>query len=75
MVHGLEAEYWQRVDFVYLNQYESENREIFDRYAMPGRPVFVFIDADGNEISRWFGSIPADEIRNILDSYLATLET
>lgn len=73
MVHRLEAEYWDKVDFIYLNQYDSANQRVFDRYGMRGRPVFALITPEGDEIIKWFGAKSEDEMRKILDDYLASL--
>lgn len=71
MVHRLEAEYWEKIDFVYLDQYDQNNSEIFTRYGLRGRPIFVLIEPDGTEVTRWFGALSEDQIREILDTYLA----
>ncbi len=71
MVHRLEAEFWGEIDFVYLDQYDTANREVFDRYGVLGRPTFILIDPDGTAVERWFGAIPEENIRAILTAYLA----
>ncbi|MBC8098029.1 MAG: hypothetical protein H7Y11_01180 [Armatimonadetes bacterium] len=73
MVHRLEAEYWERVDFVYLHQYDEANNAVFERYSMVGRPVFVLITPDGTEVTTWFGAKSEEEMRQILDDYLASV--
>jgi hypothetical protein len=55
IVHRLEDEYWGKIDFVYLEQFDQRNREIFHRYGLVGRPVFVLIEPDGTEVERGFG--------------------
>jgi hypothetical protein len=71
MVHRLEAEFWERIDFVYLDQYDQNNNAIFERYGLRGRPIFVLIEPDGTEVIRWFGARPEGEIRAALNEYLA----
>jgi hypothetical protein len=71
MVHRLEQDYWGKIDFVYLEQFDQRNREVFDRYALVGRPVFVLIEPDGTEVEKWFGARDEAEIRAVLDGYLA----
>lgn len=73
MVHRLEAEYWNKIDFVYLHQYDEDNYPIFEKYDMVWRPVFVLIAPDGTLITKWFGALPEAEIRKILDDYLASV--
>lgn len=70
VVHGLEAEYWGRVDFVYLDREDSANAAVTDRYSIRGQPVFILVAPDGSEVQRWFGSVSADDFRAALDGYL-----
>ena len=71
MVHGLEDEYWGQIDFVYLDTDESATRTVANEYAAYGQPVFVFIDAEGNQIAKW-RSMNEREMREAFDSYLAS---
>jgi thioredoxin-like negative regulator of GroEL len=71
-VHGLEAEYWGRIDFVYLDIDDGANRNIMRQYGFTSQPLFVLIAPDGTEIQRWFGYINGDELRQALDTYLNT---
>jgi hypothetical protein len=70
MVHRLEAAYWEQIDFVYLDQHDRGNSAIFERYGLRGRPIFVLIEPDGTEITRWFGALSETAIREKLDTYL-----
>lgn len=74
MVHRLEAEYWGKVDFVYLNQLDRNNQSVFDRYGLFGRPNFVLIEPDGTEVVQFFGARPEYELRALLDGYLEGAE-
>ena len=71
IVHGLEAEYWGKVDFVYLDRENSENRSVVQNYGITGQPVFILINSDGSEVQRWFGAPDANDFRQALDNYLA----
>jgi thioredoxin-like negative regulator of GroEL len=71
MVHRLEADYFGRIDFIYLDQYEEANMDVFARYALRGRPIFLLLNADGTEVRRWFGFVQEDELRGALDDLLA----
>lgn len=53
MVHRLEAEYWGKVDFVYLDREAPMNADIVRQFGISYQPVFILVDADGNEITRW----------------------
>lgn len=70
VVHQLEADFWTRIDFVYLNQHAQQNREVFNRYGLRGRPVFLLIEPDGTEVTRWFGVRTEQSMRDTLVAYL-----
>ena len=53
MVHRLEAEYWGEVDFVYLDRENPANAEIVNQFGIRYQPVFILVDAEGNELTRW----------------------
>ncbi len=68
-MHGLEAEYWGRIDFVYLDREAAGNREVVQEYGIRYQPVFILIDPDGTEVTRWT-VLSEDGMRAELDAYL-----
>jgi hypothetical protein len=64
VVHGLEAEYWSKVDFVYLDIDEKE------QYEFISQPTFILIEADGTVIQRWFGYVSEEEFRQAFDAVM-----
>lgn len=71
VVHRLEADYWGRVDFVYLDRDDPANREVMNRYEFAYQPYFVLIDADGAALQRWLGRVSEDDLRAALDAVLS----
>ncbi len=71
MVHGLEAEYWSQIDFVYLDIDDPSTNPVKERYGFRSQPTFVLIAPDGTPIQTWFGYVDADEFRRAFDDYLA----
>ena len=71
IVHGLEAEYWGRIDFVYLDREDPGNAAIVEQFGVVYQPVFVLLTAEGAEVQRWFGGTE-DTFRETLDAYLAS---
>ncbi len=68
-MHGLEAEYWERIDFVYLDRESPGNREVVAQYGIRYQPVFILIEADGTEVTRW--TVLSEEgMRAEMDAYL-----
>jgi thioredoxin-like negative regulator of GroEL len=74
MVHGLEAEYWGRVDFVYIDREDRANAKVVQAYGVRYQPVFLFIEPDGTIIESWAGAPAEAQLRQALDDYLAAGE-
>ena len=69
-MHGLEAEYWGRIDFLYIDRENPNNAAVVDRFGITYQPVFVLLDENNNEVARWFDTREST-IRENLDSLLA----
>ena len=54
-VQAMEAAYWGKVDFVYLDIDDPANADVKSQYGYVAQPYFVILDADGNAIDQWFG--------------------
>lgn len=72
MVHRLEQEYFGQIDFIYLDQYDEANQDVFSRYGLRGRPIFLLLRPDGTEVRRWFGFVTEADLRTALDGLLAS---
>lgn len=57
VVHGLQDEYWGRVEFVYVQQEDPANSDLKQRLGFRYRPHFFLIDAEGNTVEQWLGSV------------------
>lgn len=68
MVHGLEGVYWGQVDFVYIDREAGENQSVTEQFGIRAQPVIVLLDADGNEIERFFGLVDEADLRTALDN-------
>jgi thioredoxin-like negative regulator of GroEL len=71
IVHGLEAEYWGKIDFVYLDIDDPTNQAMMRRFGFTSQPLFVLIMADGTELERWFGYTNVDSFKQPFDAHLA----
>ncbi len=72
MVHGLEAEYWGRVDFIYLDREAPANLNVVQQYGIRYQPVFILIEPNGTIIGQWNGAPGERTLREALDLYLAS---
>ena len=57
VVHGLEAEYSDRMNFVYLDVDDPNTQELQSALGRRAQPEFYLLDADGNLIQQWFGGV------------------
>ena len=72
VVHGLRAEYQDRVNFVILDYDIDEDLELAKDLGVGRHPAYGLIAADSDEVvARLFGPQPNDALRNILDDFLA----
>lgn len=70
MVHGLEAEYYGRVAFSYLDA-DDPRTETFQRsLGFVYQPEFYLLDANGNLLKKFVGFVSAEEFRQVFNSYL-----
>lgn len=70
MVHGLEAEYYGRIKFNYLDA-DDPRTETFQRtLGFVYQPEFYFLDANGTVLKKMVGFISETEFRNLFDQYL-----
>lgn len=64
----LAEEYEGKVDFIALNVYEDSEKA--SRYRIMATPTLVFLDHDGNEVSRLLGNHSEDDIRDRIEELL-----
>ena len=70
VVHGLEQEYRNRIDFLYLNVADDANAEAERRYGFTSTPHFFFLRPNGTTVSNVQGVVPGDSLRRRLDALL-----
>ena len=70
IVHGLEVEYFNRVNFVYLDIDDPVNSEYLTKIGYRYQPHFFLIDGQGAVLQQWLGPVEAGDFRSAIDSYL-----
>jgi len=69
MVHRLEAEYFGRVIFSYLDA-DDPRTQIFQReLGFFYQPELYFLDPSGNVIQKFIGFVSEEELRNLFDTH------
>ena len=70
MVHGLEAEYYGKVKFSYLERDDPRNNEISRQLGVAYQPEFYLVDANGNVLQRFAGMVSEQTLRDLFATYL-----
>ncbi len=55
IVHGLEEEYGDEIEFVYLDIDDPANDAAKELYGFRFQPHFLLVGADGEIIEQWLG--------------------
>jgi hypothetical protein len=69
IVHGLEAEYYGRVTFIYLDASDPATREFQRELGFAVQPEFYLLDGSGTVLNKWFGFQEADVFRSQFNLY------
>ena len=70
-MHGLENEYSQDLDFIYYNIDLPESKDAMQKYNFRVQPHFILLDAEGEILNEWFGSVPVEQFVTAFDEALA----
>ena len=70
MVHGLEAEYFGKIKFSYLDADDPQTDVFQKTLGFYYQPEFYFLDANGNLIKKLVGSRSEEEFRSMFDASL-----
>lgn len=71
IVHGLEADYGDQLDFVYYDIDAAESQDAMREYNFRVQPHFILLDVDGEIVQEWFGSVPAEQFITAFEDTLA----
>lgn len=70
MVHGLEARYFGRIKFTYLEISDPLNADFRNYLDYRIRPSFYLLDADGNILHQWIGYVRQDQFESVFAQYV-----
>jgi thioredoxin-related protein len=71
IVHGLESDYSDQLDFVYYDIDAEESADAMRKYNFRVQPHFILLDANGEIVQEWFGSVSAQEFVSAFEKTLA----
>ncbi len=66
VVHGLEAEYGNQINFVYLDIDDRRNNNFKAELGFVYQPQLVLLDSQGNLIEQWVGFVPEQVLEEAL---------
>lgn len=67
IVHGLEVEFHERIEFVYLNIEDSAADEFKKQLGYRYQPHFFLVDGEGEILQQWLGPVSEEELRQALE--------
>ena len=70
VVHGLEAEYYDQLEFAYLDIDNPANDEFKRILGFRVQPQFLLLNENGEIIQQWFGRVSAEDFRAAFDAAL-----
>ncbi len=70
-MHGLEAEYYGRINFVYLDIDDPANETFKEQFDFRYQPQMVLLDGNGQVMQQWIGPIPREEFVTAFEDILS----
>lgn len=70
IVHGLETEYSESINFVYLDIDDPANADLLSFLGYRYQPHFFLVDGNGEVLIQWLGVVSAADFRSAFDSQL-----
>ena len=70
-MHGLEAEYYDRINFIYLDIDDPANETFKDILDFRYQPQLILLDGNGQILYQWIGPISREEFVAAFEDVLA----
>jgi hypothetical protein len=70
MVHGLEAKYFGKITFSYLDADDPQTQEFQRALGFRYQPEIYLLDADGNVLQKWIGFTSEQQLEEAFTQYL-----
>jgi hypothetical protein len=70
MVHGLEAKYFGRIQFTYLDADDPRTRDFQRELGFAYQPEVYLLDAEGSVLQKWIGYTTEDQFEEVFAQYL-----
>ena len=70
MVHGLEAKYFGKIHFTYLDADEPRTLDFQQALGFYYQPEVYLLDADGNVLQKWVGYTSEEDFEEVFAQYV-----
>jgi thioredoxin-like negative regulator of GroEL len=70
MVHGLEAKYFGKVAFTYLDADDSRTRDFQQTLGFYYQPELYLLDAEGNVLEKWVGFTSEEQLETSFSEHM-----
>lgn len=70
MVHGLEIDYFNRIDFIYLDIDDRQTNSFKTMLGYRYQPHLFLLDGKGNITQQWVGYVTSEELKIAFDQAL-----
>ena len=70
MVHGLEAKYYGKIQFSYLDADDSRTHDFQQTLGFYYQPELYLLDENGNVLQKWAGYTSQEDLEAVFAQYL-----
>jgi len=70
MVHGLEAQYFGKIKFTYLDADDANTHEFQRSLGFNYQPEFYLLDGQGNLLQKWVGFVSQEQFETVFAQYV-----
>ena len=70
-MHGLEVEYYDKINFMYLDIDNPDNDAFKKELGFRYQPQLFLLDGDGETLYQWIGPIPREEFVTAFEDVLS----
>jgi thioredoxin-like negative regulator of GroEL len=70
MVHGLEAKYFGKIKFAYLDADDPRTQDFQQTLGFYYQPEIYLLDANGNVLQKWVGYTSEEEFETVFALYV-----
>jgi hypothetical protein len=70
-VHGLEADFYGKIEFVYLDIDDPANEPFKNELRFHYQPHLFLLDGNGQVLHEWIGPLPREEFETVFEAVLS----